>query len=329
MRQLRRREAAMLTYKRLHFDDQGIKKGSGNDYLMRWDDVISVSTVIFNSRNGRYYKSEIETRAKKSISFECRKDLFSFSKLPGYGEALGFIAGRVAPPFVCEKTKFVAKWGKDIGSVKKLRSATKGQIPNLEDLKSLGNLYLVRFNFWRARTTFRKILEFNPNDTDALEGLALVEMDLEKGPSKIIPQYEHLVTLSPNHVGYLRRLTTLMLDKDDPQGENYAARLVGLNPGEVQGRLSLGFYNFRRGMFSEAKAIFRTVETIANDHRVKEYVREQIGYIERYETNPGFRKKEEVKRIGRTVMGVILTYIVPAIVVLLFLFRIAQKIFKF
>ncbi len=319
----------MFTYTRFHFDDQGMKKGSGKDYLIRWEDVTSVSTVIVKWQHGRYYQTRIETRTKKSASFECRKDLFSFSKLPGYSEALGFIAGKVAPPFVCEKTKFVAKWGKDIGSIKRLRATTKGQIPNIDDLKSLGNLYLVRFNFWRARRTFRKILEFNPNDTDALEGLALVDMDLQKGPSKIISQYEHLVALDPNHAGYLRRLTTLMLDRDDPQGENYAARLVSLNPGEVQGRLSLASYNFRKGIFSEAKTIFRTVEAMANDNRVKEYARGQVEYIDRYEMDSGFRKKEEVKRIGRTVLRVILTYIVPAIVVLLLLLQIAQKIFKF
>ena len=157
----------------------------------------------------------------------------------------------------------------------------------------------------------------------------LVDIDSGKSPSKIIPQYEHLVTLSPNHVGYLRRLTTLMLDTDDPQGENYAARLVSLNPGEIQGRLSLAFYNFRKNILSEAKAIFRTVETIANDSRVKEYARAQIEYIDRYETDLGFRKKEEVKRIGRTIWAIVLTYVVPAIVVLIFLFRIARKIFKF
>jgi hypothetical protein len=58
----------MLTYQRLHFDDQGIKKGSGDEYLTQWDDVTSVSTVIMSSRNGKYYQTRIETRAKKSKS---------------------------------------------------------------------------------------------------------------------------------------------------------------------------------------------------------------------------------------------------------------------
>lgn len=318
-----------LTYKWFRFDDQGIKKWWGKDYLIRWDDVTSVKTVIIRARNGKYYQTRIETKAKKSISLNCVHYFSSFSKLPSYSEVLGLVAGKVAEPFVCEKTKFVARWGRDIGSIKKLRRATKGQIPNIEDLKSLGNLYLVRFNFWRARRTFRKILEFNPSDTGALEGLALADMDLQKGPSKIIPQYEHLVALDPNHVGHLRRLTTLMLDTDDPQAENYATRLVNLNPGEVQGRLSLAFYNFRKGLFSEAKTIFQTVETIAKDMRVKEYARKQIGYIERYEMDSTFRKKEEVKRIGRKVWGVILAYLVPVIIVLLLLLRIARRIFKF
>ena len=318
-----------LTYKGFRLDDQGIKKWWGKDYLIRWNDVTSVKTVIIRAQNAKYYQTRIETKAKKSLSFNCVHYFSSFSKLPSYSEVLRFVAGKVAEPFVCEKTKFVAKWGKDIRSIKKLRRTTKGQIPNIEDLKSLGNLYMVRFNFWRARRTFRKILGFNPNDTDALEGLALAETDSQKGPSKIIPQYEHLVALDPNHVGYLRRLTTLMLDTNDPQAENYAARLVNLNPGEVQGRFSLAFYHSRKGLFSEAKTIFQTVETIAKDTRVKEYARAQVEYIDRYEMDSGFRKKEDVKRIGRTVLGVILTYIVPVIIVLLFLLRIALRIFKF
>jgi tetratricopeptide (TPR) repeat protein len=318
-----------LAYNGFRFDDQGIKKWWGKDYLIQWDDVTSVLTVIIRARNGKYYQTRIETRAKKSITLNCVHYFSSFSKLPSYSEVLGLIAAKVAEPFVSEKTKFVAKWGKDVRSIKKLRRATKGQIPNIEDLKSLGNLYLVRFNFWRARRTFRKILVLNPNDTDALEGLALADADSQKGPSRIIPQYEHLVALDPNHVGYLRRLTTLMLDTNDPQAENYAARLVNLNPGEVGGRFSLAFYHFRKGLFSEAKIIFQTVETIAKDTRVKEYARAQVDYIDRYETDSGFRKKEEVRRIGRTVLGVILAYIVPVIIVLLFLLRIAQRIFKF
>jgi len=319
----------MLTYKRFHFDDQGIKKGSGRDYLIGWDDVTSVSTVIISSRNGKYYQTRIETRTKKSVSFECKKGLFSFSKLPDYSKVLDFIINKGSEPFVCEKTKYVAKWGKDIVSIKRLKLATKGQIPNIDDLKSLGNLYLVRFNLWRARRAFRKILEFNPNDNDALEGLALVDMDSGKSPSQIIPQYEHLAALNPNSIAYLRRLTMLMLETDDPQGETYADRLFSLNPIEIQGRISLAFYFFRKNSFSEAKTIFRMVETIANDHRVKEYARKQIQYIDRYETDSRFRKKEEVKRIGRAVLVNILAYVVPAIVVLIFLFRIARKIFKF
>jgi len=319
----------MLTYKRFHFDDQGIKKGSGNDYLIRWDDVTSVSTVIISSRNGKYYKTDITARTKQSISFECKKDIFSFSKLPGYSKVLEFIAQKAPEPFVCEKTKYVARWGQHAGSIKKLQRATKGQIPNMEDLKTLGNLHLVRFNFWRAKRTFRKVLEINPNDADALEGIALVDTDLAKGPSKIISQDEHLVALNPNHVGYLRWLTLLMLDTDDPQGENYASRLITLNPGEILGRLSLAFYNFRRGIFLEAETILRTAETVAKDIRVKEYIREQGSYIERYETDSGFRKREDVKRIGRTTWAFILKYVVPALVILAFLFRIAQRIFKF
>jgi len=50
-------------------------------------------------------------------------------------------------------------------------------------------------------------------------------MDSGKSPSKIIPQYEHLVALNPNQVGYLRRLAMLMLDRNEPQGEINAARL--------------------------------------------------------------------------------------------------------
>jgi tetratricopeptide (TPR) repeat protein len=319
----------MLTYKRFNFDDQGIKKGSRNDYMIRWDDVTSVSTIIISSQHVKYYKTNIAARTKQSISFEYRKDLCSFSKLPGYSKVLEFVAKKAPEPFVCEKTKYVAKWGQDIGSIKKLQMATRGQIPIIEDLKSLGNLHLVRFNFRRAKKAFRKILEFNPNDADALEGIALIDTDLTKSPSKIIPQYEHLVALNSNHVKYLRRLTMLMLDTDDPQGENYASSLITLNPGEIQGRLSLAFYNFRKGILSEAETILRTTETTANDIRVKEYVREQVDYLERYETDSGFRKKEDVKRIGRTTWAFILKYVVPALVILAFLFRIVLRIFKF
>lgn len=319
----------MITYQRLHFDDQGIEKGSAKDYSLRWDDVTSVSTRIIRVKNGRYYKSKIETKDNKSISFQCNKILFSFSKLVSYSEALGFLAGKVAEPFICEKTKYVARWGKDIGIIKKLRATTKGPIPNIEDLKSLGNLYLVQFNFWRARRTFRKILAFNPNDADALEGLALADIDSGKSSSKIIPQYEHLVALNPNHTGYLRRLTALMIDKGDPQAEQYASRLISLHPEEIQGRLELGFYHFKKDNPSEAKSIFQTVESITKDERVKAYARSQLEYIDRYETDAFFRKKEEAKKIGRTMLSVVLTYVVPVILILIFLFRIVRRIFKF
>jgi tetratricopeptide (TPR) repeat protein len=319
----------MLTYKRVRFDDFGIKKRFSKEYLIRWEDVTSVITVVMRTQNARYYQTRIEARTKKSISLNCMCYFSSFSKLPSYSEVLGFIVKKVAEPFVCEKTKYVAKWGKDIDSIKRLKMATKGQVPNIDDLKSLGNLYLVRFNFWRAKRTFRKILEFNPNDTDALDGLALVDTDSGKSPSKIIPQYEHLVALHPNSIGYLRRLTMLMLDTDDPQGETYASQLIGFNPDEIQGRISLALYHFRKGNLLEAKTIWQTIGSVAKDSRVKVYAWEQVKYIDRYETDPVFRKREEVKRIGRAILAKILLYVVPVIVVLIFLFRIARKIFKF
>ena len=318
----------MLTYKRFHFDDQGIKKGSQDDYLIRWDDVTSILTFVMGSRNGKYYRTDISTKKELSISFACRRAFFSFFKLPGYGKVLEFIAKKAPEPFVCEKTKYVAKWGQQIGSTKKLQMARQSSIPNVEDLKFRGNLHLVQFNFWRAKRAFRKILAINPSDADALEGIALVDTDSGENPSQIIPQYEHLVALCPNHTGYLRRLTMLMLDTDDSQGENYASRLINLNPGEIPGRLSLAFYNFRKGIFSEAETILRATEAAANDIRVKEYVREQISYIERYETDSEFKKEEEVKKTERTPWT-ILKYVVAALIILYFLFRMAQRIFKF
>ena len=115
----------------------------GKDNLIRWDDVTSVKTVIISARNAKYYQTRIETRAKKAISLNCVHYFSSFSKLPSYSEVLRLVAGKVAEPFVCEKTNFVAKWGSGFGSIKKLRTATKGEIPRIEDLKSLGNLNLV------------------------------------------------------------------------------------------------------------------------------------------------------------------------------------------
>ncbi|HUL31113.1 MAG TPA: hypothetical protein VLZ03_11730 [Thermodesulfobacteriota bacterium] len=318
----------MLTYGRFHFDDQGIKKGSRDDYLVRWDDVTSVLTFVMGSRNGKYYRTDISTRTEQSISLSCRKAFFTFSKLPGYGKVLEFIAKKAPEPFVSEKTKYVAKWGQQIGSMKKLQMTTGSQILDVEDLKFRGNLHLVQFHFWKAKKAFRKILAMNPNDGDALEGIALADIDSGESLSQIIPQLEHLVALSPYHVGYLRRLTMLMLDTDDSQGENYASRLINLNPGEISGRLSLAFYNFRKGLFSESETILRATETAANDSRVKGYVREQISYIEKYETDSEFRKEENVKATKRTPWT-ILKYIVVALIILFFLFRMAQRIFKF
>jgi tetratricopeptide (TPR) repeat protein len=271
----------MFKYGGYKFDDNGIKKRLRWKYAILWDEVVSVHTIVISKGFGKYYETSLKSKDGKDLVIKCPK-----GNLPEYSEVLNLILRKVPEDIVSEKTHFVAKWGTEIGAINEQRKLLKqwSHDPGLK--KSLAKLYWVKFDFTKARKLFEQALKINPNDTEALEAIALMDRDQDRKMDKIIAQYEHLLEIEPNNDQYLRMMATLCLNSDDRRGEISAKRLLQLRPYEIAARMELGFYYFRKGFFEEAKAMFRELASISNRNAIREFSKKQIESIEQCETDP-------------------------------------------
>jgi len=280
----------MFKYRKYRFDDNGIKKRLKWKYAILWDEVVSVHTVLINKRFGRYYETSLKSKDGKDLVIKCPK-----GNLPEYSEVLLFILRKVPEDLVSEKMRFVAKWGAETGEINERERLLK-QWPHDPSLqKSLARLYWVKFDFKKARKFLEQALKINPNDTEALESIALMDRDQDRKMDKIIAQYEHLLEIEPNNDQYLRTMATFCLNVDDERGVISAETLIKLRPYEMAARMALGFYYFRKGFFEEAKAIFRELARISNWDALREFSKKQIDTIEQYERDPRLRRGEKVK----------------------------------
>jgi tetratricopeptide (TPR) repeat protein len=289
----------MFKYGTFKFDDNGIKKRLRWKHAILWDEVVSVYTILINKRFGRYYETSLKSIDRKDLVIKCSK-----GNLVEYSEVLNFILRKVPEDIVSEKTRFVAKWGPEIGEINERERLLK-QWPHDPGLqKSLAKLYWVQFDFKKARKLFEHALKINPNDTEALEAIALIDRDQNIKMDKIIAQYDHILEIEPNNDQYLRSIATLCLNADDGRGEIYAKRLLKLRPHEMAIRMGLGSYYFRKESFEEAKAIFRELVIVSSRNVLREFSRKEISSIEKYQLDQRVRKGEEAtKRRGDPPYG--------------------------
>jgi tetratricopeptide (TPR) repeat protein len=242
---------------------------------------------------------------------------------------LNFIVSHAPEDVVCEKTRFVAKWGSDISVTKKAERAVKqDRYGNETDVKALANNYWVRFEYSKARKLFQQALEINPDDTESLEALALTDIETEKSIHTVIARYEHLLTLVPNSERYLRMLALLLLESDNERGEEYARRLFNMRPNDVMTRNALSGYYLRKGAFSEAKAVVEHLKDATDNAKVREFAEEGLDYIDRYETDGRFRKKEKARRSLRKLWWFIGAFVVPLLGLLYLIYGIVQGILE-
>lgn len=269
----------MFKYRGYKFDNNGIKKRPSWKYAILWDEVLSVDTIVINRRLGRYYETSLKLLDGKDLVIKCPK-----GNLPEYVEVLNLILRKVAEDIVYQKTRFVAKWGTEIGEINERERLLKKWPHDPGIQKSLAKLYWVKFDFKKARKLLEQALKINPNDTEALESIALIDRDQDKKMDKIIAQYEHLLEIEPNNDQYLRMMATLCLNANDERGAIYAKRLLKLRPYETAARMTLGLYYFRKESFGEAKAIFRELASVSSCNAIREFSTKQIESIEQQET---------------------------------------------
>ncbi len=269
----------MFKYRGYKFDDHGIKKRLRWKYAVLWDDVVSVDTIVIRRRFGRYYETSLKSIDGKDPVIRCPK-----GNLPEYVEVLNLILRKVPQDLVSQKTRFVAKWGTEIGEINERERLLKQWPLDPSLRKSLARLYWVKFDFKKARKFLEQALKVNPDDTEALESMALIDRDQDRKIDKIIAQYERLLEIDPNNDLYLRMMATLCLNVDDERGVTSAKRLIKLRPYETAARMALGLYYFRKESFGEAKAVFGELAGVSSCNAIGEFSKKQIESIEQQET---------------------------------------------
>ena len=292
-----------------------------------WTDVAYVVTAVGDGQFGKYYETTISPADDRQISIRCQKRLSSFSILPVYSEVLHFILSHLPEDVPCEKTRFVAKWGSDTSVTKKAERAVKqDRYGNETAVKALANHYWVRFDYSKARKLFQQALEINPDDIESLEALVLMDIETQERTHAVIARYEHLLTLVPNSERYLRMLALLLLESDNERGEDYAGRLLNMRPNDVVTGNALSGYYLRKGAFSEARTVVEQLKDVTDNAKVKEFAKEGLDYIDRYETDGRFRKKEKTRRSLRKMWWFVGAIVVPLLGLLFWLYSIVREI---
>ncbi len=317
----------MLRYKRLKFDDVGIRKRWKRKPILLWDEVADVVTTVTDGEFGWYYETTLQSTSRRRLSLKCEKQLSSFRIVHVYSGVLDFILSHVPEDVACDKTRFVAKWGADTSVTKETEQAVR-QDPyrNETALKSLANRCWVKLEYRKARRLFQRILEMNPHDTETLEALALIDIETGKSIDAVIAQYEHLLSLVPNSERCLRMLAVLLLELDDARGEEYARRLFQTKPDDVPTSETLSMYYLRKGAFPEARAVIEQLKDATDNAKVREFAEEELDYIDRYETDGRFRKKEKTRRSLRKLWWFIGAIVVPLLGLLYWLYGIVREI---
>jgi len=318
----------VLKYKRYRFDDAGIRKRLRSNHAIFWNEVADVTTVVADGQYGNYYETTVGSISRREITFRWLSGTWSARSLRKYAAVLDFILRAVPQDIICDKTKFVARWVPGVTQIDMQERALREEPFNTEALKSLANLYWVRLDLRKGRKLFHRCLEISPDDTEALESIALLDIDAEKEPERVIARYQDLLTRAPGNERYLRVLTTLSAYIGSEETQEYARRLLEIKADEIDARFALSFYFFEKEAFGRAKAVLKEIERVAHDDRVREVAKEGINYIERYEADATFRRKEKAKRAAHSVWWFIGALIIPIAGLVAFIVGIIMEIIK-
>lgn len=313
-----------MRYRTYRFDEVGIRRLWRRKYAAFWDSLGVVYTSINDGRHGKEYRTDIGSSNGISVRLRCLKSLGGFSHLPKYSRTLEYILDRVPERIVCDKTRFVAKWGQETGLIKSKERALRDSQVSIDALKTLSTLYQVRLDFKKARKLLNQALKINPHDVTALESMAVMDIDEDKSIENIIVQYEKLSSLEPKNKKYLGMLATFCLNNDDEKGVSYANKFLLINPEEVTVRIELAEYYFRNVQFSQAKAIIREIGKIEGEGELMQFSQEQLDYIEQYEHDPNFRKKEKAKAKLQTLWWFIKFIFLPLTGILVLIYRLVR-----
>jgi tetratricopeptide (TPR) repeat protein len=121
----------------------------------------------------------------------------------------------------------------------------------------MAKLRLLQKRPGEAEKLFQQALLHDPNSTDALNGLVVIELQ-QKQPSKALDAVREQIVKSPNNGGLYLLLGQLMLNaKDAGAAETATQKAVDLNPNNVDAFLLLAQLLVRRGAVDRAAADYQ------------------------------------------------------------------------
>jgi Flp pilus assembly protein TadD len=131
-----------------------------------------------------------------------------------------------------------------------------------------------------ALKAFQHILEIEPDDPDAIRGIANVQYDLGNYQSAL-PHFERYLRLRPDDAGAQTDLATVRLhlgEVDRAIGEY--RKIIAANPPFVQAHYNLGVALHQTGNDAEALAVFRKAREVATDASVRERIDRVIAQLQ-------------------------------------------------
>jgi cytochrome c-type biogenesis protein CcmH/NrfG len=131
-----------------------------------------------------------------------------------------------------------------------------------------------------ALQAFQHVLELEPDNPDAVRGVANVHYDLGDY-QKALPSFERYLTLRPDDPGARTDLATVRLHVGDVDRAIAEYReVIAANPSFVQAHYNLGIALHQGGRHDEALAAFRRAREVATDDRIRARVDQIIAQME-------------------------------------------------
>ena len=211
-----------------------------------------------------------------------------------------------------EKTLFIVNWSAEIDKIYDYEQVIMQDNSDIPTLTKLAGMEIALLNSGKAKRYIKRILELEPDNINALELSAITKLEKEWRVKKVVDIYNKLLSYQPENIQFMRNAAIHMLMANDPQGIEYARKVISKYPKEVTVYRELRNHYFRNKQPGQAAETLRELKKqFRKDHIA--FIDNDIEYILKYSRDPSFRRWQNIKLYGGCILIVIVGIVITVL----------------